>query len=153
MGCVVLFQIHCTSSTPSAGRPLPPPSRACPTPPQWCEPDPCIDLMTFHLLFHISNPDTHSCFPRCHHGSGGELREGDQYVSASSRGFHLLFPVETLCILLSAILPFLLVTAVKRAEEMMPRRGEEWFRKQTHVPNVSTDCNSFLPIINICVLC
>lgn len=64
MGCVVPFQIHCTSSTPSAGRPLPPPSRACLTPPQWCEPDPCIDLMTFHLFFHISIPDTHTAaFP------------------------------------------------------------------------------------------
>lgn len=55
MGCAVLFQTLCTSSMPSAGRPLPPPSRACPTPPQWCEPDPCPALVTFDL----SNPDTH----------------------------------------------------------------------------------------------
>ncbi len=53
MGRAVLFQIHCTSSMPSAGRPLPPLSRACQTPPQWCEPDPCSDLMTFHLSFHL----------------------------------------------------------------------------------------------------
>ncbi|XP_077077561.1 dedicator of cytokinesis protein 9 isoform X10 [Siphateles boraxobius] len=37
MGCAVLFQTHCTSLMPSAGRPLPPPSRACPTPPRWCD--------------------------------------------------------------------------------------------------------------------
>ncbi len=53
MGRAVLFQIHCTSSMPSAGRPLPPLYRACQTPPQWCEPDPCSDLMTFHLSFHL----------------------------------------------------------------------------------------------------
>jgi len=46
MGCAVLFQTHCTSSTPSAGRQLPPPSRACPTPPPWCEPDPWLTWRT-----------------------------------------------------------------------------------------------------------
>ncbi len=163
MGCAVLFQIHCTSSMPSAGRPLPPLSRACQTPPQWCEPDPYCALWPF--TFHFTPP------PALHLS-----QTSWRCFSVWSVCFCLIKGISPTvscgdliknCILFLAILPVLLIAIVKRADKigrMSPKIMQAWFNLAPPVQALHSTCANLtsklwlwlqrlLHIINICILC